>query len=494
MVTDIDALNVVLQGDSDYMYSARKKAVQLGFAGVAVAPGIDRLLFGEQSERENYVNIHKAYVAEIGGRSGAQDVFGLLGVHEVDSFGPVEAVRSIEGHFGNEGDIVRDDVTVLDVAQRSTHLSGDLNSLLDTMLDKCAANASVAGNASCHAAATLTAETGETGGSAATSSETSPNFPLGVSGEDDLAVAALASGASVPVAGFSIGSVLPSVVRSPPLLPMEESQLAAETQLASLLGAGNGLRAEVGVGYSPRAEGNFPGPLQGILEPPFGDRLSPDSVSQMPFVGRNGLGLGGIGGGFLGTMNSDDGRKPFDNKRDVYSSGGESNNGNSSSAGDDNPGVSTKGKSISNRRKTTPSDDAERKHACSRCNARFKMRGDMQRHQRLVHDKTKNFVCDTCGKAFGHSGHLNRHKQSHRGERRFKCKLCGFDFLQKSHLLSHMKHIHSSAAEGEHGCSLCKLSMASVDDLRGHLRSVHNLVGIRSPQPASRPLVAQALI
>jgi hypothetical protein len=123
----------------------------------------------------------------------------------------------------------------------------------------------------------------------------------------------------------------------------------------------------------------------------------------------------------------------------------------------------------------------ERKHACDSCPSRFKMRGDLQRHVRVVHEKAKTHVCPTCGKAFGHSGHLNRHQQSHRGERRFKCTLCGFDFHQRSHLLSHLEHIHSSSNGREHECRLCKLRVVSASALRSHLRSVHNVTDVRPP-------------
>lgn len=122
--------------------------------------------------------------------------------------------------------------------------------------------------------------------------------------------------------------------------------------------------------------------------------------------------------------------------------------------------------------------DGERKHGCTRCPSRFKLRGDLQRHVKVVHEKKKTFVCATCGKAFGHSGHLNRHERSHRGERRFKCAQCGYDFHQRSHLVSHVEHIHSSSRNRQHECALCKLRVATVSELRRHLRTVHDLAGI----------------
>lgn len=141
---------------------------------------------------------------------------------------------------------------------------------------------------------------------------------------------------------------------------------------------------------------------------------------------------------------------------------------------------------VTKRSATPPSSasaavDNERKHACTVCPSRFKLRGDLQRHIMVVHEKEKRFECGTCGKTFGHSGHLNRHAQSHRGERRFKCSHCGYKFLQRSHLLSHVEHVHGSSRDRVHGCSLCKLRVATVSELRRHLQTVHKLEGIAAP-------------
>jgi uncharacterized C2H2 Zn-finger protein len=123
----------------------------------------------------------------------------------------------------------------------------------------------------------------------------------------------------------------------------------------------------------------------------------------------------------------------------------------------------------------------DRKHVCTRCGVRFKNRGDLQRHVKVVHEKKKSFSCNECGKQFGHSGHLNRHKASHRGERRFRCDKCGCSFFQASHLASHIEHIHSASRGRQHECSLCRLRVTSVHELRAHLHTDHQVM--RCPVP-----------
>eukprot|EP00178_Gracilaria_changii_P016888 TRINITY_DN48386_c0_g1_i1.p1 TRINITY_DN48386_c0_g1~~TRINITY_DN48386_c0_g1_i1.p1 ORF type:complete len:655 (-),score=70.70 TRINITY_DN48386_c0_g1_i1:397-2361(-) len=113
------------------------------------------------------------------------------------------------------------------------------------------------------------------------------------------------------------------------------------------------------------------------------------------------------------------------------------------------------------------SDTSARKNACSTCSARFKMRGDLLRHIRTVHEGKKRYQCPRCPKAFGHSGHLNRHIQSvHLQQRRFKCEICGFQFFQASHLQSHMNHVHNPNKPFQ--CTDCGVRVNSEVALRSH--------------------------
>ncbi|XP_029930373.1 zinc finger and BTB domain-containing protein 49-like [Myripristis murdjan] len=51
----------------------------------------------------------------------------------------------------------------------------------------------------------------------------------------------------------------------------------------------------------------------------------------------------------------------------------------------------------------------------------------------------KGFICPYCGKSFERSGHLERHKLIHTGEKPYRCEICGRRFNQKCSLKEHMK-------------------------------------------------------
>ncbi|XP_042353447.1 zinc finger protein 91-like isoform X2 [Plectropomus leopardus] len=51
----------------------------------------------------------------------------------------------------------------------------------------------------------------------------------------------------------------------------------------------------------------------------------------------------------------------------------------------------------------------------------------------------KGFICPYCGKYFERSGHMERHKRIHTGEKPYRCETCGRQFNQKCSLKEHTK-------------------------------------------------------
>ena len=50
--------------------------------------------------------------------------------------------------------------------------------------------------------------------------------------------------------------------------------------------------------------------------------------------------------------------------------------------------------------------NSDRQLTCACCEAVFRQRGTLNRHVKTVHDKTREFTCGECGKAFGRMTHL----------------------------------------------------------------------------------------
>jgi len=84
---------------------------------------------------------------------------------------------------------------------------------------------------------------------------------------------------------------------------------------------------------------------------------------------------------------------------------------------------------------------------CPDCGKPFGRSYDLTRHKESVHLKIKNFVCNICEKGFTDKRDLNRHTQAihlgvKKGQKNFSCCFCGLAFKRKKDLDSHrMEHM-----------------------------------------------------
>lgn len=73
----------------------------------------------------------------------------------------------------------------------------------------------------------------------------------------------------------------------------------------------------------------------------------------------------------------------------------------------------------------------------------------------LVKDAVKNHPCPHCDKRFQTPSGLRFHKESIHGNSRFVCELCGKDFGHKTYLNIHMKAHLPEAVKKLFNCSTC---------------------------------------
>ncbi|KAI9023019.1 hypothetical protein CLU79DRAFT_680612, partial [Phycomyces nitens] len=93
--------------------------------------------------------------------------------------------------------------------------------------------------------------------------------------------------------------------------------------------------------------------------------------------------------------------------------------------------------------KGTQSEDSKR-FPCEICQCKFSRRFNLGTHMKThVKDRQKDFVCNTCHKAFDRKHDCDRHIATvHRGERSYACNLCCSSFSRKDALFRHKVQKH----------------------------------------------------
>jgi len=71
-----------------------------------------------------------------------------------------------------------------------------------------------------------------------------------------------------------------------------------------------------------------------------------------------------------------------------------------------------------------------------------------ERHEKLVHQKFKDFKCTNCGNRFGIKCHLenhtNRYHSENKGDKTFTCDVCNYASYYKEYLLKHVKKAYAN--------------------------------------------------
>ena len=114
---------------------------------------------------------------------------------------------------------------------------------------------------------------------------------------------------------------------------------------------------------------------------------------------------------------------------------------------------------------------------CNHCGKCFGSSYDLKKHK-ITHMLVKPFKCDYCSKTFVQSAQLKTHERTHTGEKPFACSHCDKSFRQAGGLKSH-ERIHT----GEN-----HFHVTSVTNVlpRGHVsKYIKELTQERNPLPVT---------
>ena len=121
----------------------------------------------------------------------------------------------------------------------------------------------------------------------------------------------------------------------------------------------------------------------------------------------------------------------------------------------------------------------DKKYSCDLCSASFLTRSNLTRHA-VSHTDLKEFVCETCGKAFKEPGALRQHSYCH-GPAKFGCGECEQQFTSPLYLARHTSRLHPQAGRQPLHCTECDRGFPLKHQLEQHIQAVHRQVKHRCP-------------
>ncbi|XP_048480221.1 zinc finger protein 90 [Plutella xylostella] len=124
-------------------------------------------------------------------------------------------------------------------------------------------------------------------------------------------------------------------------------------------------------------------------------------------------------------------------------------------------------------------------YKCSHCFKSYMQKKALELHVTTKHSrevkKTRDKICDVCGKGFTSTTILKNHMRSHTGERPYRCELCPARFGHTGSLYTHVKLVHKKRGVSKEGgidavmfqCTACTKEFVSESRLKSHYDFFH---------------------
>ncbi len=111
-------------------------------------------------------------------------------------------------------------------------------------------------------------------------------------------------------------------------------------------------------------------------------------------------------------------------------------------------------------------------HICDGCDAKFGEKSRLLRHINTVHLKLKPYDCDECKSSFSRKSHLQTHiNMVHLKLKPYDCDECKSSFSQQLSLQIHINTVHLKLKP--YNCDECEISFGQKPSLQVHINAVH---------------------